>query len=205
MKTLICKICDKAVANSNNVLARHVRTAHETDWPEYIVKYEHNNIWPVCICGCSERLPWRKGGFAKYIKGHDNSGLQNSMSVTPADVVINSPGWFANPFNGQEEYLATYADVELFNACVKANDPVYVDSGAKIPWEDSSGKIHLYKPSLLHLKKKIIYIIDDFADREAQRRFTAIKDWCIEHARIAIILKQDVHGLIVHGGFNPDS
>jgi len=68
--TINCKECNKAVANSNNVLARHLRNFHNIEWPDYIVKHEHAGIWPICACGCGEKLEWQKGGFESSPYNH---------------------------------------------------------------------------------------------------------------------------------------
>lgn len=77
--TMKCLECDKLVANSNNVLARHLRKEHGIEWPDYIVKYEMGGVWPKCACGCEENLTWKKGGFARFIDGHGQRGQNNPM------------------------------------------------------------------------------------------------------------------------------
>lgn len=68
--TINCKECNKAVANSNNVLARHLRKLHNIEWPDYLVKHEYDGIWPICACGCGEKLEWQKGGFENKPYNH---------------------------------------------------------------------------------------------------------------------------------------
>ncbi len=76
---LICKECNFAVANSNNVLGRHVRSVHKLQWPDYVVKHEYAGTWPLCSCGCGEKLKWKKGGFSTCIKEHSSRGEMNGM------------------------------------------------------------------------------------------------------------------------------
>ena len=81
--TLRCLECDQLIANSNNVLARHVRCHHQLDWSDYEVKHHFGGTWPTCSCGCGERVPWTKGGFGDHIAGHidhqGRSGPSNGM------------------------------------------------------------------------------------------------------------------------------
>jgi len=77
--TMKCLECGEMVANSNNVLARHVRKVHGIDWPLYEVKHVHDGVWPKCACGCDNELTWKKGGFAIFVDGHASRGENNPM------------------------------------------------------------------------------------------------------------------------------
>ncbi len=77
--TMSCLECGDLVANSNNVLARHVRKAHQMEWADYYVKHNFRGEWPLCGCGCGERLAWKKGGFAAFVDGHAQRGENNPM------------------------------------------------------------------------------------------------------------------------------
>ena len=77
--SITCKECNTPVANSNNVLGRHLRKVHKLEFPEYLVKHEHDSQWPKCSCGCGEKLQWKKGGFSKFIKEHSTRGELNPM------------------------------------------------------------------------------------------------------------------------------
>lgn len=74
-----CLECNKKVANSKNVLARHARKEHNLEWVDYVVKHEYGGEHPTCKCDCGERVMFAKGGFRKFIKGHDSRGKNNSM------------------------------------------------------------------------------------------------------------------------------
>lgn len=77
--TMKCLECDMTIANSNNVLARHVRKMHGMDWPQYEVKHTYGGVWPKCSCGCNSKLTWKKGGFAIFVDGHATRGKNNPM------------------------------------------------------------------------------------------------------------------------------
>ena len=77
--TMKCLECDMTIANSNNVLARHVRKVHGMDWPQYEVKHTYGGVWPKCSCGCNSKLTWKKGGFAIFVDGHATRGKNNPM------------------------------------------------------------------------------------------------------------------------------
>ena len=77
--TIRCFECNELVANSNNVLARHIRKVHGIDWPQYEVKHNFGGEWPKCACGCGTNLVWKKGGFASFVDGHTTRGENNPM------------------------------------------------------------------------------------------------------------------------------
>src|SRR3989344_2728225 len=70
--TIVCLECNELVANSNNVLSRHLQVKHNIKYVDYIIKYKHNNVWPICKCGCGEKLRFCRGyngnNFAQFIK-----------------------------------------------------------------------------------------------------------------------------------------
>lgn len=76
--SLKCKICDTLVANTPNVLSRHIKKEHNLSYEDYIVIFYYDGIHPVCACGCLNKLRRHKGGFPKFISGH-NSKIKNPM------------------------------------------------------------------------------------------------------------------------------
>ena len=74
-----CLECGDLVANTENVLARHIRKFHQIEWIDYLVKHEFGGIWPICKCGCGEKLEWCKGGFPRFVFGHGQRGENNAM------------------------------------------------------------------------------------------------------------------------------
>ena len=78
-----CQLCGQLVANSRNVLGRHVRTAHNMEFYDYVVKCELDGRWPTCACGCGKYVQYRKGGFDKFAsKSCAAQGDRNPMSKT---------------------------------------------------------------------------------------------------------------------------
>tara|TARA_Y100000034_G_scaffold59644_1_gene72500 strand:- start:17549 stop:18628 length:1080 start_codon:yes stop_codon:yes gene_type:complete len=77
--TIKCLECNELIGNSNNVIGRHLRKVHKIEYPDYIVKHEFNNEWPICQCGCDEKLEWKKGGFSRFKKNHGSRGENNPM------------------------------------------------------------------------------------------------------------------------------
>lgn len=193
-KKLKCLECNKDVANSPNVLSRHVRSVHNMEWAEYIVKYEFNGQWPTCACSCGEKLAWKKGGFGKYIRGHDNK----------QEMPISYMGWFVNPFTGREEHISIDDEAVLMHHFVNTNDPVTHDHGIKVCWEDSSGKLKFVQPGFKHLKKKLIISVDNPSDVDYRRRLTGFKEWCDTHQYQLLILKRVDDTFNVVGGHLPN-
>lgn len=188
-----CKECLTYSTTTVNVLARHVRNAHNTEWQDYIVKHEHAGKWPDCACKCGEKLPWKKGGFGKYIKGHD--------SKTHRVVKQLEKGWLVNPFTGREELINDDDEFKLLQHCIEKNDPVIHDHGIKVPWIDATGKIKVIKPSFKSMNGNVLLVLDTQHDPEYSRRSQGIRTWCKEHNYSCIIMSSDDKGFIVIGGY----
>lgn len=194
MKKLTCLECDKLVANTSNVLARHLRAVHDMEWADYVVKHTLGGQWPTCACGCGERLVWKKGGFGKYSKGHD-SKLSTKLIV--------QAGWISNPFTGKEEHISSDDEIALLEHCLANNDPVTHDHGIKIAWEDSAGKLRFIIPCFKHLKKKLLLTIDSVSDVDYPRRLSCYKQWCDMHEHSILVLKRSAVGFDVVGAYKP--
>lgn len=203
-KKLVCQECGKRVANSNNVLARHIRSAHGMEWSDYVVKHEFDGQWPVCSCGCGEELAWKKGGFGQFIKGHDNKGKQNSMSGGTIDVTLFDKGWVPNPFTGREEHMDTQDEAAFLLHCVQHDDPITKDHGFKIGWEDASGELRIVTPNFMHLKQRAIIMLDTFDGDDGPRRLKCVKEWCDEHKFMLLIMVKTTLGFDVIGGHRPE-
>lgn len=72
-----CKEC-QAEFSAQNALGYHLRN-HGISYPDYIVKHEYNNSWPICHCG--NKLVYKKCGFPRFCsKSCAASGANNGMS-----------------------------------------------------------------------------------------------------------------------------
>ena len=197
VRKLVCQECDRPAANSNNVLARHVRNAHGIDWPDYVVKHEHGGTWPICACGCNERLMWRKGGFGRYIAGHETSGGQKPLAAMTIDL-----GWVVNPFTMQEEMLRTDDEVAFLRYCMGQNDPMTTMHGISIGWLDAQGLRRMFIPSFKHVEKNVLISFDDYKDPEGPRRWAAIKSWCASNGFVMLSLSRKGDGFDVINAFD---
>lgn len=207
MKTLVCHECNLCVANTNNVLARHVRAVHNLEWPDYYVKHELDGEWPVCECGCGEKLLWRKGGFPKFVKGHENKGEQNPMARKKEknketqkrveDIQFSENGWFVNPWTGSEENCLNSIERNFLLHCIKHNDPVTKNHGFKIGWDDTQGLLKCYTPSFKHVDENIIFDLSGFSGTSGQLCLAAVKDWCDEYKFKLLSLEKDEQGFRV--------
>lgn len=202
-KNIVCLECGKPVANSNNVLARHLRSVHGTEWVDYVIKHEHAGRWPTCACGCDERLRWRKGGFGAYISGHDGKETRASVGATSTINVI-PPGWVINPFTGQEERVSSDDDLALLQHCITKDDPVTLSHGISINWLDSTGRRRSLIPSCRHLERRLIFLFDDFRDVDGSRRLSAVRAWCRTNSYMLLSLRRQGEDLEVLGGFRGD-
>jgi hypothetical protein len=73
-----CKICEKEFGSLESVF-RHIK-AHEIKAKEYVLKWKHNGIVPLCSCGCGGETNWNIAlkDFAKFIQGHHAHGRAKS-------------------------------------------------------------------------------------------------------------------------------
>lgn len=79
---ITCKECGYE-CSAQNALGYHLRS-HDLTYPDYVVKHEHNGIWPHCPCGT--KLPHKKGGFSRFCsKSCATSGTNNPMSGKTGD------------------------------------------------------------------------------------------------------------------------
>lgn len=63
--TIKCLECNQLIANSKNVLGRHVRKIHNMNYDDYVIKWEYNGEVPKCRkCGAKLKRP--KGGYWKF-------------------------------------------------------------------------------------------------------------------------------------------
>ena len=198
-KKLLCQLCGRRVANTPNVLARHVRAEHGTEWADYVVRFEHGGQWPTCACGCGEQLLWKKGGFGKYAKGHDNRGAQNSQAH---DAPLG-PGWVANPFTGREEHITSDDEVAFLDHCRERNDPVTHDHGIRVGWDDAGGKLRIAVPSFRHLQRRLLITVEAQGDPDTDRRVAGYKAWCDEHRYMLLVVRRDPEGFVVTGAHRP--
>lgn len=207
-KSLTCLECGKPAANTNNVLARHIRKAHDLEWPAYVVKHHHGGEWPRCACGCGESLPWRKGGFGRYTKDHDAtgappSGHKDNLTVF-IDIASSLPGhgWVPNPFTGREEYISSDDQLQLLVQCARQNDPVTRDHSIRVPWETFEGEMKLMVPDFKHLRECVMLVLDAFSDDSGPRRLSGYRSWCDQHGYALLALKRSGDVLDVIYGYD---
>jgi len=206
-KSLECLECGKPAANTNNVLARHIRKAHGLEWPAYVVKHHHAGEWPRCACGCGEGLSWKKGGFGRYVKGHEDGDQASSArgrGSLDAFIGIASSlpghGWVPNPFTGREEYVSSEDQLALLLQCARQNDPVTRDHSLRVPWETISGEVKLAVPDFKHLQERII--LDAFSDDVGPRRMSGYRGWCDQHAYVLLALRRSGDAFDVVYGYD---
>jgi very-short-patch-repair endonuclease len=67
-----CMIC-KAVFDSKNGLSKHITKTHKLKVEAYTLQYLHNNIPPVCACGCGTPVKYNTDvpyTYRSYASGH---------------------------------------------------------------------------------------------------------------------------------------
>jgi len=66
-----CYFCKREFETKGGLLT-HVSVKHKIKHDEYKVLTEHNNVWPICKCGCGEKVNWsgELKSFCDYKRGH---------------------------------------------------------------------------------------------------------------------------------------
>jgi hypothetical protein len=63
-----CQICGKT-CQSNKGLSDHL-SKHQRKYIDYILEFQHHNVWPTCKCGCGTQVKFVNGNFLTYVKTH---------------------------------------------------------------------------------------------------------------------------------------
>lgn len=72
---LTCKECG-VECSAANALGYHLRK-HQMKYCDYLVKHEHNNVWPECKT-CKKKLRLKKGGFGTFCSRSCSSAGENN-------------------------------------------------------------------------------------------------------------------------------
>jgi hypothetical protein len=75
-----CKICSKELEN-NKGLSYHASQVHGQKFCDYLVEFEHGGIWPLCRCGCGEKVNFFGGKFTKNVGNHGIVGLKRTAET----------------------------------------------------------------------------------------------------------------------------
>lgn len=71
----VCSICGQGFTENQvlgGLFTRHIKSKHELDKREYIIKTEYGGNPPKCACGLCDELPnFARGSFSEYALGHD--------------------------------------------------------------------------------------------------------------------------------------
>jgi hypothetical protein len=75
-----CKVCNKEFEN-NKGLSYHVSQIHKIKFCDYLVEHEYDGTWPVCSCGCGEKVNFFGGKFTKHVGNHGVIGLKRTAET----------------------------------------------------------------------------------------------------------------------------
>jgi hypothetical protein len=64
-----CNVCSKETAN-NKGLSYHCSIAHGMKFVDYVLKFDLAGVWPLCQCGCGEKVKFLNGRFMSFFNGH---------------------------------------------------------------------------------------------------------------------------------------
>jgi very-short-patch-repair endonuclease len=91
----LCKICNKTLFNLNG-LSIHLKVRHKYELDEYLIKYELDNIEPLCKCGCGERVNFGQNSFHDYLTGHVSKTKKNAWCRNIGKSPINKVNFSEN-------------------------------------------------------------------------------------------------------------
>jgi hypothetical protein len=77
MVLMKCYECGQEAQNAKG-LSYHVRMKHGKAYPDYLVEHEMGGTWPLCGCGCEQRVKFLCGKFCAHVRGHQSIGLKRS-------------------------------------------------------------------------------------------------------------------------------
>lgn len=72
-----CSICQLECANRKG-LSYHISIKHKMKFDMYVVKYELNDVHPICKCGCGAPTRFLCGKFMDYVGHHFHVGRPKS-------------------------------------------------------------------------------------------------------------------------------
>ncbi len=69
-----CKLCKEVEFDNYTSLSRHMGRTHKMDTTQFYVDYNLNGTWPLCKCGCKNRVlwSWQLKRFRDYCQGHQS-------------------------------------------------------------------------------------------------------------------------------------
>jgi hypothetical protein len=65
-----CQLCGEKHNYKSGMFTRHLHKCHDITLEEYVIKFEYNNIPPLCKCGCNKIPVFRRGKFKDYAENH---------------------------------------------------------------------------------------------------------------------------------------
>lgn len=75
-----CEYCLKICAN-NKGLSYHLSQIHSIKFVDYVLKYQYNGVWPLCHCGCRQKVNFIHGKFMSFLRGHQRIGIPRSLET----------------------------------------------------------------------------------------------------------------------------
>lgn len=73
-----CNRCEKEFDKYES-LSKHVGRVHKIHATNFLVEYKLNGEWPICKCGCGEKVKWsyQLKSFRDYCQGHHSRIVNN--------------------------------------------------------------------------------------------------------------------------------
>lgn len=120
-----CLKCENVEFEKYTSLSRHMCRTHKVDTSQFYVDYYLNGIWPLCKCGCGEKVnySYQLKGFRELCKGH-YSRIHNNWGHNPKAIEKSA-----------ETRRQQYASGERESWCkglTKETSPILYDAAQKI-------------------------------------------------------------------------
>ena len=86
-----CFNCENVEFDNYTSLSRHMGRTHHMDTTQFYVDYHLNGVWPVCKCGCGEKVKWawQLKAFRDYCQGHQ-ARVHNNWGHNPTAIEKSS-------------------------------------------------------------------------------------------------------------------
>ena len=123
MTKFICKDCNIEY-NSYKGLQCHNSKTHKIPGVQTYVNFYLNGEWPVCKCGCNEKLNFQGGKFGEFIRGHKariSGGFYTKEGLEKASAIRKEQ--FASGERIQWNKGKTYTEAQLAAIQESAKNP----------------------------------------------------------------------------------
>lgn len=105
----VCLLCKKQLVNRKG-LSCHTWVAHRMKFCDYVVKFEYDDVHPLCKCGCGNRTRFFGGKFCSYLDHHQPSYVRTSETIEKTRKI-----WLGRKHTEQTRHKMSTSQVRCFS------------------------------------------------------------------------------------------